>query len=236
MIFLLHGTDLAKSRKDLLELQQKLTISSKTERAVSNVSPAELRDLVSTFDFFEGAPLVVLDISDAGRANLDEYVDVALNMPKETTLVILSNKKLTSTNAFVKNLAKLNAKVVENAASEESNVFKFVDAVFNGNRKQSYKELQALMLEDKDPFYIFSMLLYGLRSVTAAKFNTSAYEKASPYVKQKALAQAASFSEQNIKVLYNAFYALDKDVKTGNILPELLIPIAIEKVLIYKNK
>jgi hypothetical protein len=80
------------------------------------------------------------------------------------------------------------------------------------------------------------MLLYGLRNIAGAKFNSPAFQNASPFVTQKAKAQSAKLSEKDVRDLYSAFYKLDKNVKTGKVLPDVLIPLAIEKVLVYIQK
>lgn len=236
MILIVHGDNISLSRNTLISLQEKLNSTKRLEYSLSSITPAALRDYLYTFDFFEGAPFFVLDVSGAGRLNVDEYVEVIKGMPSETTLVILSDKKLGKTNGFIKASKDLKAKIIENNQKEDSNIFNFVDSVFNGDRKRSYKELRQLLLEEKDSFYIFSMLQYGLRNVAGAKFKSKKFESASSYIKKKASSQAARFSEKEIKALYNEFYTLDRDVKIGKVLPDVLIPLAIEKVLVYINK
>lgn len=236
MILIIHGEDLITSRKTIVSLQEKLNQTGKIEYSIIEVTTGELKDSLYTSNLFEGAPFYILDISKAGRTNLDPYLEIIKGMPKETNLVILSNKALTKTNIFIKNAKELNAKIIENSVSEKSNIFKFVDAVFSGNRKLSYTEFRLLMLDSKEAFYIFSMLLYGLRNVTAAKFELASYAKQSPYVQQKSAGQAKAFTEKELKNLYTTFYTLDRDSKLGKVSTEVLIPLAIEKVLVYTDK
>ena len=232
MIVILHGEDLASSRNTLLKLSSKIP-TPRTELSISDVTPHQLAEYLGSFDIFNGAPFIVLDISKAGRANLETYLEVIQTMSIEANLVLLSDKSLSKSNIFIKNAAKLKAKVVGSALNYDSNIFKFVDAVFNGNRTQSYTELKSLLLEDKDPFYIFSMLLYGLRTITNAFFDTSAFKKASPYVKSKSQSQSKKFTQETLQALYTDMYELDLGVKTGLFTSDLLIPLAVEKILYY---
>jgi hypothetical protein len=175
---------------------------------------------------------VVLNISKAGRMNLEPYVNKLYNMPVNTVLVILSDKILTDKNAFVKNALKLNAKVSTSTAIPLSNTFKFVDAVFYKRREEVYRELSKLIQDQTDPVYeIFPMLLWGLRNVAQAKFGNTNFFKGRDFVRDKSLSQARLYSEDSIKNIYTLFMNMDKDVKTGGIEEAMLIPITVEKML-----
>jgi DNA polymerase III delta subunit len=207
MIYIVHGENFSYSRNIILNQQKKLRSSSRTEIAINDISPNQLKDVCNSFDMFGTPPFIVLDISKAGRMNLEPYIEAVTNLPVETTLIIMSSKDLPVGNFFIKNAAKIGAKVVKNERKISSNIFKFIDSVFNGRRETIYKELSKLMKDDVDQFYLFSMILYGARK------------------------NHNKFGDNGLKTLFMELYKIDKNVKTGNISPELFIPYTIEKIL-----
>lgn len=231
MIFIFHGDNLPKSRETILRLQKRLKAKNKKEIDVLDITPNELKEMAVSFDIFSEAPFIVLDISDAGRKNLIEYAQIAHELPKKTTLIILSNKGLAKSNVFIKEVTKAGGKITLNNSIPTSNVFNFVDTLFSKKRAETYKQLSDLINDDEDPFYLFSMILYGLRNLAFAKFESPSFEKAAPFVKSKSVEQSEAFTKQKINKLYSQLYQTDKNLKTGKISPDLVIPYTIEKIL-----
>lgn len=231
MIFIIHGDNFPKSRDNILKIQNKLGVDNKIEAGVADLTPNQLQEQTLSFDIFSKAPFVVLDISKAGRKNLKDYVSVLKEIPKRTNVVILSNKSLSKTNVFIKAKKELSAKEIHNTQIPSANIFKFINYVFDKNRSRAYKELRNLMLDSADPFYLFSMLVYGLRNLALAKFESPSFNKMAPFTKSKAQKQANDFTDKQILKLYESFYKIDKNVKTGKLSPEILVPYAIEKVM-----
>lgn len=231
MIYIVHGDDFVKSRALIVNQQKKLGVESKTEINVSEISPLELYEKCSAAGLFGDLPFIVLNISDAGNKNLEPYLETAKKIPSDATLIILSSKSLPKTNVFIKNAQTLDAKIHTNEKTPEGNVFRFVDTLFTKNRKSAYKELNNLLTENNDPFYIFSMILYGLRNIAGYIFGSPSFHKQKPFVKGKAKTQSAGFSENKIKNLYFYLYNLEKKAKTGEITPDLLLTLTVEKVL-----
>jgi DNA polymerase III delta subunit len=230
MIYIVHGEDLSYSRNIILNQQKKLGSPARTEISLSKTTPEHLKEISATFDIFGTPPFIVLDISDAGRMNLDKYVDAISKIPAETVLIVLSAKELSKSNAFIKNSQKLGAKIIHAVKKPTSNVFKFIDYVFSGNRSPAYKELKRLTLDDEDPFYLISMLLYGLRNIAYVKFNSPEFNKVSPFAKNKARNQAKHYTKEAVRNLFAQFYKADKNLKTGELSPEVALPFIIEKV------
>ncbi len=231
MIFLLHGDNLPRSRETIIQLQQKLSTQNKKEVSIGDISAHELKELCASFDIFSEPPFIVLDISDAGNKNVTDYVNVLKTIPTQTNLVLLADRELSKANAFLKASSELKSKVVFSKSAPTSNVFKFIDAVYTKNRKLAYSELRDLLVSYEDPFYLFSMLLYGLRNIAYAKFNSPALDKMAPFVKSKAIAQAHKFTHTQIHNLYTDFYNIDKNLKTGKLSQELVVAYTIEKIL-----
>lgn len=235
MIYVLHGDDIVAMRSFIVELHQKAEkISAKKELEIDETSPEELQNLTSSIDMFGGSPLIILNITNRGRKSMGPYIEVFEKVPYDKALVIILNtKKLRKNNPFIKNAKKLEARVREFEKDDQSDIFNFVDRVFEGNRKASYTELQELILSGKNEFYIFTMMVYGLRNISYAVFDSPEFKSLHPYVKSKSKRQAEGFTQEDIKSLYNDFYDLDLKVKSGRIDSEILVPMAIEKVLTY---
>lgn len=232
MIYIVHGDDLSKSRNLVLNQQKKLGVESRIELDINDVTPDDLFSRIHSNDLFGSIIFVVLNISKAGRMNLEPYLDKLRMIPDNTVLVILSDKILTEKNAFIKNAAGLNAKVSTSVSVPLSNTFKFVDAVFYKRREEAYKELSKLIQDDVDPVYeIFPMLIWGLRNVAQAKFGNTNFFKGRDFVRDKSLSQARLYSEDSIKNIYTLFMNMDKNVKTGGIEETMLIPMTVEKML-----
>ncbi len=207
MIYLVHGENLSQSRNIILNQQKKLGVPNRIELSVADTPPEQLLVSCSSFDIFGTPPFVVLDISLAGRKNLDDYIEPLKKIPPESTLIILAARNLPASSPFIKKSAELNLKVVLNERKPTSNIFKFIDSLFNANRNSTYKELQKLTIEDQDPFYMFSMILYGVRK------------------------NHRKFGEEGFKKVIKEMYDIDKAVKTGGISTEVFIPFAVEKLL-----
>jgi DNA polymerase III delta subunit len=230
MIYIVHGDDYPKSRRLIINQQKKLAMGLKTEMDISDTTPKELFETACSFDIFGNAPFVVLNIPSTKVANAQNYIEVMKKIPEKTVLIILCDRELGRTNAFYKSGPELKAKVVLNAEAQDSNVFKFVDQVFMKNKRGAYKELEKLHQEDTNDFYILSMLNYGLRNITHAKYHTDDFSKKSSFIKNKAVAQADNFSVEEIRNLYTFMYEVDKKLKTGLMDHEVALVRTIEKI------
>jgi DNA polymerase III delta subunit len=231
MIYIVHGDDFTKSRNLILNQQKKLEIDSRNEMDISNLSPEDLFSHVHSSGLFGENQLLVLNISKAGRTNLEPFLEKLKKIPENIILIILSDKTLTNNNVFIKNASKLEAKVIFNEKTPLSNTFRFVDAVFYRQRDKAYRELSKLLGDQTEPFEIFSMLVWGLRNVAQAKFDNQKFFRGRDFIKNKVYAQSKLFSTESLKKLYKTLSDMDRDVKTGGIDPDLLIPLAVEKVL-----
>lgn len=228
MIYIVHGEDTAKSRNLILNQQKKLTAKDRFELDILDSSPSDLFQKLNTKSLFGEAPFVVFNITKAGRTNVDKYVEICKGTPRDTVLIIYSEKILSTKNAFIKNLK---SKEVISELKPQGNVFKFTDTLFYKNRNSTYKQLQLLLNEEKSPFEIFSGLLYALRTLAQAKFESESLKTLKPFVKSKAITQAKNFTKEDIVNLFQQFYEMDRNSKIGELDPDMLLTSAIEKVL-----
>lgn len=230
MIYILHGEDIVSSRQFISKLQEQYKIGSKIEVEILETSPEEIREYVSGVDMFGDAKMVVLDVSKMGRMNADKFIEVIKGVPEDIIFVVLTSKKLSKSNAFTKNSVGIKAKTMLFKGTKKSNIFKFSDLVFEGKKAAAYKELRRLILAGEDPVGIFAMLTYGLRNIAYAELNSPMINKIPPFVKSKVQRQSQAFTEKQILYMYEKFYEMDRDVKSGKLDKELLVPLAIETV------
>lgn len=230
MIYIFHGENLAFSRDRILKIQNLGDFESKTEILIEDTTPQQLSDIIFSPDFFGNPPFVILDISNVGRSNVDDFIKVLKIVPKECVVVILSSKELSKTNVFIKMVHELEAKVILSDRVSESNIFNFIDNVFFSKRDAGYKNLSELMNDGHDPIYILTMLEYTLRNIAYSKFNSPMLTKISPFSRAKANNQSRLFSEESIRNLYAFFYQVDLDSKIGEISADTIIPFCMEKV------
>lgn len=231
MIYIVHGEDLAKSRALIQNQQKKIGAESRIEVEVSDISPEQLFEKSHSNDLFGNPPFIVIDVSSSNRMDLNPYIEKLEQVPDTTTIIILSNKTLPKTNALLKNSARIKAKLNLNETVPQSNIFKLVDAVYNRQRDKAYMELVKLIKDDVSQFEIFSMLLYGLRTVASAKFDSPSYRKLHDFVKRKSQFQAKLFSEEQLTIIFERLRKIDKESKLSEIDEELIVPMAIETVL-----
>ncbi len=231
MIYIFHGENLSLSRDQILKIQKTANFESKTDILIEDTTPQQLSDAISSFDFFGNPPFVILDISNAGRSNVDDFINVLKKAPKESVIAILSSKELSNANKFIKTASELGAKILFSRKVSEFNIFNFIDNVFSGKRDISYKDLAVLINNGQDPIYILTMLEYALRNIAYIKFNSPLVGKMNPFTRVKAANQARLFSEESIRDLYKFFYHIDLDSKIGEISQGVLIPFCMEKIL-----
>lgn len=231
MIYIVHGDDISKSRILIQNQQKKLNIESRIEMYITEITPEAIYEKSHSNDLFGNPPFIVLDVTSAGRMNMDEYIKMLGKAPIAATIIILSGKSLPQTNTFIKNSVKLKAKINANEIVPQSNIFSFVDAVFYRQREKAYLELSKLLKDQVSSFEILSMFFYGLRTIASAKFSTTSFSRLHDFVKRKALSQANLFTENQIKDIFEQLRIIDTKSKLSEISEELLIPVAIEKVL-----
>lgn len=238
MIIILHGDNFTKAREVIIQLQEKLSLkiseenlnAHKKEFNISDITAEDLKAEISSFGLFDDPPFIILDISKAGRKNVRDYIEVLKEAPKETTVVVVSNKALTKSNAFIKSAKGLGAKVLENNEVPKSNVYKFIDAVFEKNKKKSYRELTNLLQDGEDEFYIFSMIMFNLRNLAMYRLDAPEAKSLAPFIKSKLSKVSKEYDQKKLAEIYDEMYKMDLKMKTGRVSKEIAIPLIIEKV------
>lgn len=229
MIYIVHGEDNSKSRALILNQQKKLNIINKKEVLLDDIDIKELEIMLNSNSLFGEPAFFVIDIT---KTKGDEkHIEILSKKPNETVVILYSEKTLTKTNIFIKNMNLLNAKVVENTIVHNENIFKFVDVLFSKNRQETYKEYEKLIKANTDDFYIMSMIYYGMRNIAKCIYNSPSFEKSSPFTKTKTIQQSKKYNEVQIKNIYANLYKLEKEMKLGQKDTNIVVTMAIENVL-----
>ena len=231
MIYIVHGDNLAKSRLLITNQQKKVGIETKTETTINDVTPSQIYELGASTSLFGEPPFVVIDITGFRKQSADDYITTLKKLPATAHIILLAQKTLPKSNPFLAAVTTLDAKVIVNTIEDDSNIFRLADYVFSKNRTASYKELYKLSGAGTDNFYIFSMLLFGLRGLFNYIYDSPKVAKLKEFQLAKFKKQAAGFSQTTIKMLFYELYELEKKAKTGLLDPELFVTCAVEKVL-----
>jgi len=229
MIYIVHGENTAKSRAQISNQQKKLNTSSSIEFNLEDISTQELGTHLKSNSLFGDISFVVLNITNA--KGTEEHLEILKTKSETTIVIIYSEKNIPKTSVFMKNAEDLGAKVIENTKEHPENIFKFIDTLYYKNRIETYKEYEKLIKSETDNFYLFTMILYGLRSLAKGLYKSPKFEAGTSYTKSKVTAQLKGFSEIGIKNLYENFYNIEKKMKIGKIQPEMAIFMGIENVL-----
>lgn len=230
MIYIVHGDDHPKNRKLVINQQKNFPPNNRTEKNIEDTTPKELYELLNSVDIFGSRPSVILNVPKGKITDADEYVRVINKTPKDAVLIIFSKDTMLKSNEFIKNAKGFAAKVVLNEKPKTGNVFGFVDMLMSKNKNSAHKALEDLKEEGADPFYILSMISYGLRNVAQAKEPGESFSSKTPFVKSKAEKQARNFSKEEILKLFDLLYQTDKKVKTGKMDTEIALPYLVEKI------
>jgi len=125
----------------------------------------------------------------------------------------------------------MKAQILENESLVTGTSFDFVDAVMRKDRINSYKLMHRELDRDKDPFELFALLMYGLRSLAQIKLESPSSSGMNPYVRSKQKNLIGKYTEDGVKDMFKEFYELDLKTKVGEINPEVMLTLAVEKVL-----
>jgi DNA polymerase-3 subunit delta len=130
--------------------------------------------------------------------------------------------------------------VVENVAADiKSDIFKTIDALAKQDKKEASALLHRHLEQGENAIYLLTMIAYQFRNFLIVK---ELSEKRVPYpqiakqsglhpfVAQKSLAMAQSFSFVKLKKIYERIFQIDEQVKTGKIDAELAIDLLLAEI------
>jgi DNA polymerase III subunit delta len=112
-------------------------------------------------------------------------------------------------------------------ANLSDNIFKMVDALGAGNKKEALHLFHEHLEKGDDPYYLLSMFFYQFRNMLKiadlyeknirSEYEISKITKLHPFVVKKSLAQIMRFSFAKLKDIYQKLSQLDTSAKTGKI-------------------
>lgn len=215
MITLIHGTDIASSRKYFVDLK------NKEKGAISidgqNVS---LTDLVQVFEggglFDESKSYFIEQLFGKKKKSreLDQIIDYIKKNENENNIFIWEDKELTraAISQFKNPILKL-FKIPQN-------LFSFLESIQPGNGR-SMISLFHQTLEEADAEMVFFMLVRQVRLLLAltepGSDGIDEVKRMAPWQKGKITSQADRFEIGQLKLLYAKLFEIEKAVKTGNL-------------------
>lgn len=123
------------------------------------------------------------------------------------------------------------------AGNLNDDIWQFVDAVGQGNKKQSLILLEQQFLAGAEPLYLLSMVIREVRLMLAlSNSQASDAELATtlalhPYVVKKIRQRAQNLSVLRLKGMYQALVRLDAALKSGRGEPRLLFTVLLDSIL-----
>lgn len=227
MLALIYGTNQIAIRNFILKSAQEVKASTIKEYDLEDIPVNAIETTLQT-DIFGESALNVIDISKILKAQLEKLFDAFKRYPT-ANIILVSTKDLEATAPVVKVVRAFKGKVIPATVARPTEVFKFLDDLFSKREAQCYKSLQKLLEIDNDPVYILVMLQYQLKNIAMVKFGLG--RKLPPFQLSSATRQAQNFNVVQILELYELLYKLDVALKTGKILPESIVLVAVQRIL-----
>lgn len=120
----------------------------------------------------------------------------------------------------------------------ETDIFKTIDALGQKNKKLALRLIHDHLEKGDSHFYILSMINYQFRnllmvkSLEAAGGHTDPAKKLEmhPFVLRKTMQLAEKFSLAELKNIYKKIFAIDLDLKTGRLVPDIALDMLIAEI------
>lgn len=121
----------------------------------------------------------------------------------------------------------------------ENDIFKTIDALASGDKKQALSLLHKHLENGDNALYMLSMIAYQFRNLLILKelqeaknpYNMIAKKSGlHPFVVQKSLNMCSRFSMAQLKKIYQDIFQADSDIKTGKIEPELALDLLLSRI------
>ena len=231
MFFLLTGKNENLIERTLTEIARKYPNSERVSFNAKDVTPNRFVDSANTFDLLQQPPLITLKFDKQARP--EPFYDLLSQLNAKAHVIFIFPFDLPQSHIFVTNPKNIKFIRGELALKTVSDVFKFTDYLYSGKRTEAYKELNALLSEGNDTYYIVSMCLYSLRNIFNVTFSSPELSTMKDFPRRKAIQYAKAFTPEDVKVLFCYMYELDKKAKTGQIDINIGLCLVCEKILSY---
>jgi len=125
----------------------------------------------------------------------------------------------------------------------ETDIFKTIDAISSGNKKQALFLIHKHLEKGDSPLYLLSMINFQFRNLLLVKSSESKAElyvnnmrmlskklKLHPFVIKKSIQQARRFTIDELKKIYQKIFQADLNIKTGKIEPQTALDLLITEI------
>lgn len=231
MFFLLFGKNDNLIERTVVEISRKYPNTERIYLTAKDITPNKFADIANTFDLLQQAPFITIRFDKTVTA--EPFYEVLSQISLQTHVIFIFPFELSPNHVFIKN--PKNIKIISGDLSLKNvaDVFRFTDYLFSGRRADAYKELNGLLSEGNDGFYILSMCLYSLRNIFNVTFSSPELASMKDFPKRKALQYAKAFTKDDVTVLFGYFYEIDKKCKTGLLDIHTALCLVSEKILSY---
>lgn len=211
MIIIIHGDDIASSRKFYIEQRQKIA-----SLVVFEGKKLTLTDLVQVFEgggLFSDDKTVFIEELFSEKKESKEFDDIVSYLVKNSgnTVWIWENRDLSK----VKN--ELFKKAVLKPFNFPKEIFTFLDSIRPDNQLQI--SLFHKVLQTTEPEVVFAMLVRQFRLVLAlsdlSDERIDEVKRLAPWQLGKLKRQASLFSLDKLKTIYHKLFEIDLAQKTG---------------------
>lgn len=215
MITIIHGEDIAKSRKFFIEQKQSFTdvVSLSGQSLI-------LTDIVQVFEggglFSEEKYVFIEDFFGKKKSGkeTDEIIGVINQNQENAKIYLWESKDITASQ-----LKKFPKALVSQFKLPQT-LFVFLDAIKPNNGRQVV-QLFHQTLVDQDVQFLFVMLIRQFRLLLALSDPIAEpineIKRMSPWQKGKLQKQANLFPTAKLKEMYGKLYALEYGLKTGGL-------------------
>lgn len=121
----------------------------------------------------------------------------------------------------------------------ETDIFKTIDALALGNKKQALSLIHRHLEKGDHPLYLLSMITFQFRNLLIVKqliesqkpyYLIAKESKLHPFVVRKCYGQASKFTFPQLKKIYQKIFEADLNIKTGKIAAETALDLLIAEI------
>ncbi len=217
MISLIHGDDLERIEKTLIDL----TLKSKIVRIDGvKIKKKELEEILLGGSLFGEESLFVIDslYKSKNKKELLEFISIHKD---SLTAILVERSKITK-----RDLGLIKADSVSEFALPQY-YFKFLDEIYPGNSKsldRVYRELLKTMGAEQ----IFYSVIKRVRALIAVRSGANSHSEIvrfAPWQLGKLRQQASFWREEDLVAFYNKLFEIEKKMKSS------ALPLGLEKYL-----
>lgn len=231
MVVLIFGSDQVSSRGCLKALREKYRNHQVGSFIGDDLDWGSLSLFLRTPSFFSLGVLAVVEFDRAPRSIPEKAASLLEGLPDSAVVIFWSGSDLAKSSPLMKLVGALGGEVRGFKDREAGDIFKFLDAVFFRNEKESLRRLGELISRGAAPIYLVTMIGSWLKNVAACRFGSSYVKKKSPFVFGKLSSQAVGFEESELVLALRQVVAADLALKTTDQDPQLILTLLVKSLV-----